>query len=833
MIKIINKLLTIFFLFVLIATNMNIYAAIDFPMSLKWTVLNNWNWLSVWSVIKAYCWNTNEEIWKVTIVKSWEYWINPTNYLSVNKCVGQLIYVQATVDWQFTKKITTRFLFTKWIIKVHNISFTTTEDEYANSPSAPSWLKSVAVSQFTTVLSWKDNSDDEQGFEIYKWDNLINTVAKNVLAYRIDNLDPWIDYDFWVRAINNYWVSWFTKVKWRTLFPPKAIDLVSGEIPEDEDDITNTNIKIKINNSNHEIIVKDEASNIKNNVDVIKSIISNNDPDTLTSIKNDTWNIVLAKRAIQFQKLWWPLTSDPVFDQRAKDTSAVVEATVLIPSDTTSSLSKNILVSIPKQTLISDGNWSNIDYVNIMPPVDKNADEVNLPSTEGYRWIIRAGVEISTNSDNWIKFDKLVDICLSSNWANSNTKVYSSNDWNDFAVDDSIANISITWGKYCFQVDHLTTFILVDQARIVPWQNEPWWNSTSPDIITQVLAPSNSYGWWSSDISTVNFIDFQRITDWITPVWIEMKHTDYPYSIKIEKGTRITYDDWTPFDGELFAVKRVSNKFVPDLIWNKRILKTIKIWATDLRSLRFSKPVRVTFWTEGIWDDVRTSSIYIYSYDEKNDKYIFDNWGRKVDLVNKTISVNVDHMTYFILVEWRDIVFTDIEDHWAKTHIEKLYDEWILILRNKFFPEMSLKRAELVKIALESFWHWINGDVWSVRFRDVNKSDWYAWYLSKAIEMWIIDWPSSINDFRFRPWENVTRSEALKIILKAAWVNPGLSWNLKFNDVRPSDWFARYVDYAVSNWIVSWFANWEFRPWNNISRWSIAKITSLAMEMIE
>lgn len=71
-----------------------------------------------------------------------------------------------------------------------------------SAPVAPSDLTATAVSSSQIDLAWTDNSDDEDGFNIYRDDVLIDTVAADATSYSDTGLDPATLYEYYVTAVN-------------------------------------------------------------------------------------------------------------------------------------------------------------------------------------------------------------------------------------------------------------------------------------------------------------------------------------------------------------------------------------------------------------------------------------------------------------------------------------------------------------------------------------------------------------------------------------------------------------------------------------------------------
>jgi len=69
-------------------------------------------------------------------------------------------------------------------------------------PVAPSNLTSETVSQSTVKLQWTDNSNNEDGFRIYRDNSLIATVGAGFTTYQNTDLQPATTYRYAVRAFN-------------------------------------------------------------------------------------------------------------------------------------------------------------------------------------------------------------------------------------------------------------------------------------------------------------------------------------------------------------------------------------------------------------------------------------------------------------------------------------------------------------------------------------------------------------------------------------------------------------------------------------------------------
>lgn len=171
--------------------------------------------------------------------------------------------------------------------------------------------------------------------------------------------------------------------------------------------------------------------------------------------------------------------------------------------------------------------------------------------------------------------------------------------------------------------------------------------------------------------------------------------------------------------------------------------------------------------------------------------------------------------------------FSDTQNHWAKEYIRALKIAGIISGKSAeiFAPDDYLTRAELTKIALNAFDISVQNNITN-RFDDVKSNDWFAAYVNTAKNEGIV---SGYSD-GFRPNQNITRAEALKILLTAGQFDiPEESPD--FSDVSSDAWYKKYVAFAEKNGIVGGYNDGTFRPNQFITRAEIAKITVKAMEI--
>ena len=176
--------------------------------------------------------------------------------------------------------------------------------------------------------------------------------------------------------------------------------------------------------------------------------------------------------------------------------------------------------------------------------------------------------------------------------------------------------------------------------------------------------------------------------------------------------------------------------------------------------------------------------------------------------------------------------FRDIRKHWGENYIKILECLKIVSGREEglFVPDGALNRAEMTKIAVEA----LNIPMTTVTqkpFTDVSVNAWHAPYIKAAYDAGIIQ---GYDDGLFRPGQDVTRAEALKILLEATQIElVSTKRALVFSDVGLEDWFLPYISTAKDLGFVSGYEDKSFRPNSSISRAEMSKIVVKVLEDLE
>lgn len=115
-------------------------------------------------------------------------------------------------------------------------------------------------------------------------------------------------------------------------------------------------------------------------------------------------------------------------------------------------------------------------------------------------------------------------------------------------------------------------------------------------------------------------------------------------------------------------------------------------------------------------------------------------------------------------------------------------------------------------------------------FTDVSEGYRYYAAITFLEERGIIE---GYSDKTFKPDQNVTRAEALKMILLGSGVDVGESatYELPFSDLENDAWYLEYVNKAYVSGIVSGYNDNTFKPEQNINFAEVLKILLLANEV--
>lgn len=131
-------------------------------------------------------------------------------------------------------------------------------------------------------------------------------------------------------------------------------------------------------------------------------------------------------------------------------------------------------------------------------------------------------------------------------------------------------------------------------------------------------------------------------------------------------------------------------------------------------------------------------------------------------VVNNRVVFQAPHLSTYGVLQ-RNIGFSDMTSHWAKSVIEELAVKGVVSGRSltEYEPNGTITRAEFATILVQALQ--LEGDV-KVTFNDVYSSDWYYEYVNIAALHGLV---SGVGSGKFDPNAKITRQDMAIMIMKA------------------------------------------------------------------
>jgi len=307
---------------------------------------------------------------------------------------------------------------------------------------------------------------------------------------------------------------------------------------------------------------------------------------------------------------------------------------------------------------------------------------------------------------------------------------------------------------------------------------------------------------------------------------VSLLNSDFDIEVKFQLGTLVTFEDKV-YTGTIPTPERLFKSEIPaEVPYDDDYV--FGFFFHDIDYLEFDTTIEVRF---DIPEDFQGyKDLIVYEYNPLTYSYdLIDS--SKIKLLEKRTKMGIilDHLSKIIVVDSteRNILdkrkFADIRNHWAREYVDYLSEKGIIKKAGNFMPNFLTTRAELLKMCIEAFDIKTDEEAEEFLFTDVDLESWKARYINKAKEEGYIN---GYEDGTFRPDEGVTRAEALKIVLSIAEVelDKKLIQGELFDDVPINSWFAKFVEFAKKNNIVSGKTNVTFDPNGKVTRAEAAKI---------
>lgn len=170
--------------------------------------------------------------------------------------------------------------------------------------------------------------------------------------------------------------------------------------------------------------------------------------------------------------------------------------------------------------------------------------------------------------------------------------------------------------------------------------------------------------------------------------------------------------------------------------------------------------------------------------------------------------------------------YYDIENHWAKSQIDRLVSEQVVTGAIEeghivIEPDKPITRAEYVVLTLKGMFSetelrkQIGAAELSGKFNDI-QGHWARAYIELAHKLGII---SGYSDSSFKPDNEITRSEAVAVmVLSSKSLQEENRGQISFSDLPVDHWAFPYITIAKNSGLISGYPNHTFRPNAQITR---------------
>lgn len=186
-------------------------------------------------------------------------------------------------------------------------------------------------------------------------------------------------------------------------------------------------------------------------------------------------------------------------------------------------------------------------------------------------------------------------------------------------------------------------------------------------------------------------------------------------------------------------------------------------------------------------------------------------------VVNNRVVFQAPHLSTYGVLQ-RNIGFSDMTSHWAKSVIEELAVKGVVSGRSltEYEPNGTITRAEFATILVQALQ--LEGDV-KVTFNDVYSSDWYYEYVNVAALHGLV---SGVGSGKFDPNAKITRQDMAIMIMKAYEKRIGTSVKsvaVEIKDISAVSQYAKdRVLAARFNQLIGGYPDGSFMPLANATR---------------
>lgn len=207
--------------------------------------------------------------------------------------------------------------------------------------------------------------------------------------------------------------------------------------------------------------------------------------------------------------------------------------------------------------------------------------------------------------------------------------------------------------------------------------------------------------------------------------------------------------------------------------------------------------------------------IYYYNEDSKEWEYV----GGSVDTTNHTVTVTLEHLSNYAVLEYSKS-FTDVpSNHWAARTLEVLAAKHIIngTSDTHFTPNGPTTRAEFTSLLVRALG--LTNAASSVPFEDVQAGQWYADEVAIAYEAGLI---TGVSETTFDPNAKITREQMAVLLVRAYEYKNSLITETVSADFKDgssiSSWAVEEVNKAIAAGLLQGKGNGIFDPASDANR---------------
>ncbi len=170
--------------------------------------------------------------------------------------------------------------------------------------------------------------------------------------------------------------------------------------------------------------------------------------------------------------------------------------------------------------------------------------------------------------------------------------------------------------------------------------------------------------------------------------------------------------------------------------------------------------------------------------------------------------------------QWSDVPVGSTFYYYIQANSEFGYTRGWPFPDNSYHPNDDMRRQEFMELAVNGTEHSARSTI--QRFTDVPDSNPYSIYVNTAFDLGIV---SGCGVGSFCPADPLKRAQATKIVVTAMGWPLVYPTTPSFTDVpRARGYPYQYVETAVAHGLVGGYGDGTFRPWNNVTRGQANKI---------